>query len=483
MYKFIKPSTSAVLILFMIAAYALFLSPLIGMADNGDFGRIMLPNGLKHEQQRDENDYFAYFNHKYDRLQYYNDTAGDAISTHSIIIKAAMFLDSIFTDKQTFDIRFLSIITLAVLSFAIYWIIEYLQKISPNRYITYLLAILAVFIFADIGYILYFNSFYGEAIAYPFYLLSIAALLKFSVDIKKSRKYLLIYFISSFIFMGSKNQFSLNGILSFLLLISVIFLRVPKKTKIFSLVLGILLLVSALSMYFVIDDNIYLINKYHMMTRGVMLFEPDIEVVTEKIGLDKQFSLLAETIYFDRTALIDPKDEILLKKFYPKYDVISVTLYYLRNPKAFSKLMEFGLKNSFSIRPEVIGNFQRSTGAKYGEKTSFFSLWSYMKENHLPHSANFIYFFLLICLVLLINRFIEYRRTKQVSKIFYFFEFILLYVFLTGFSQVLVSFIGAGDADLNKHLFMTTVTLDIIFYFNLVYLLLKIYKFIITKKI
>jgi hypothetical protein len=452
------------------------MSPLIGMADNGDYYRIMLPNGLKHEQEWEEDDFFGYFNHKYDILQYYNETGGDIRSTQSIIINIALALDNIFTKDIKFDIRFLAIISLSVLALALYWLVEFAEKMVLNKYLKYFLALLALIIFGDIGYIAYFNSFYGEAVAYPFFLLSVSALLKFSIDSEHGKRYLFIYFISSIIFMGSKNQLSLNGILSFSLLGLLIFLKIENGKKILAVSLGILLLSLSIFMYFLIDDNIYLINKYHMMTRGVMLHEPDLETVTEEIGLNKQFSLLAETVYFDRTPVIDPKDQLLLEDFYSRYDVISVALYYLKNPGAFSKLLRFGLKNSFTVRPEVIGNYERSVGFEYGYKTNFFSFWSNFKENHVPHSANFVYFFLLICLLLSINRLIEYRK-KDPAGIYFYSEFVLLFVVLTGFSQVLVSFVGAGDADLKKHLFITTVSLDILFYYNLVYLV----SFLVSK--
>lgn len=475
MYKFLRPSIFAVLILILISGFALFIPPLIGLADNGDFERIIIPNGLRHEQQWNKNDFFGYFNHKYDRLQYYNPAKENIKSSQSLIVKFAMVLDNFFTKDKKFDTRFLALISLVVLALSIYWFVEVVEKMVANKWLKYLLALLAVIIFGDIGYTSFFNSFFGEGVAYPFYLLSISSLLKLSQDKEIKKRYLILFFISTCFFMGSKNQFSLNGILSFLLLATLLFFNIKNKKKVLAVCIGFFLLGFSLLMYLIIDDNIYLVNKYHMMTRGVMLFEPDVEGVSKEIGLDEQYALLVETIYFDSTPVIDPRDKILLNNFYSRYNVLSVTLYYIKNPGAFSKIMNFAWKNSFAIRPEVLGNYERSSGKGYGEKARFFSLWSYLKENHLPHSSNFAYFFLLICLILAINRIIKYKN-KGTLKIHYFSEIIILYVFLTGFSQVLISFIGAGDADLKKHLFMTTVSLDILFFYNFAYLVSVFYK-------
>ena len=474
MSGFFKPHVVAVLILVLISGFALFVSPLIGLADNGDYGRIMLPNGLRHERQRDLNDYFGYFNCWYDKLQYYNEVKADK-STHSVIIKIAMGLDDLFTHDKKFDIRFLAIINLAVLALGIYWIVEVVGGMLDDKVFRYIMALMAVVIFGDIGYTVYFNSFFGEGVAYPFFLLSISALLKFSVDKNARMRYIVIFLVSSLIFIGSKNQYSLNGILCFFILSSILVLKISNWKKVLTIILGSCLLVFSLLMYLVIDKGIYLINKYHTITRGVMLFEPDAQKIAGKIGLDERFALLAGTIYFDKTPVIDPKDEILLADFYSKYDVFSIAFYYLKNPSAFAKIMKFGLKNSFTIRPEVLGNYTRDSGRRWGERANFFSLWSYLKENQIPNSADFIYFFLIICLVMAINRLIRYRNTGA-SQLEYYSEIVMFYTFLTGFSQVLISFIGAGDTDLKKHLFLTTVTWDILFYYNLAYIASLLWK-------
>ena len=468
MNKYMRPSMVAVILLILISGYALFCEPLIGLADNGDFFRVMAPNDLKHEQSRDVNDYFGYFNYKYDKMQYYNESKDKIMSTHNLVLRVSMGIDDLFTNDEKFDIRFQALVCLIILSFSIYWMAEVAESVTNNKKLKYILSLMAVVIFGDIGYTSYFNSFYGEAIAYSFYLLSISALLKFILKEEMKIRYLFIFSIATLIFMGSKNQYALNGIIAFVLLLSLLFFRIGNYKKVLSVVLGVLLLASTLFFYVTIDDSISLINKYHMITRGVMLFEPDVQQVTKESGIDDRYSLLAESIYFDRTPVIDPKDELLMNGFYSQYNIATVTMYYFTNPKAFSKMMELGWKNSFTTRPEVLGNYTRSSGRDFGERASFFTAWSYFKDNFIPHTSGLVYIFLTICIALSINRILKYRKSDK-QRIACYFEIVMLYVFLTGFSQILVSFIGAGDADLKKHLFMTTVSLDILLYFYLAY--------------
>lgn len=465
--KKIKPSVVVVILLFLLSGYALFLEPLIGIADNGDFYKIMISNNLKYEESRNKNDYYGYFNHKYDLLQYFNDLKGTYKSTHSGFIKVAMVLDDLFTNDKKFDIRIHAALCLIIFAAALYWLVEALDKITHNKKLKYFIAFIAILIFGDIGYTAYFNSLFGEAVAFPFYLLSIASLLKFSKEFKAI--YLVVFFLSTFMFIGSKNLLIPNGILACLLLSVLLFFRINKNIKFIAIILGSTLLISSIIMYVVMNNNNNnLINKYHMMTRGVMLFDPNVQDI-QQMGINEQYLLLAGTIYFDKTPVVDPRNEALFKGFYSQYNLTSVIFYYFNNPKVFVKMIQLGWGNSYTVRPEVLGNYERKAGAEYGERTNFFCFWSYIKENLLPKKSRLL--FLCIYLVMSINRYFEYRRNNNVQQGVYI-EIILLYVFLTGFLQIIVSFIGAGDLDIK----MNALTLDILFYYNFAYILSVLFK-------
>lgn len=464
----------AIIFLLLVSCHALFMEPLIGLADNGDFYRVIISNDLIHEIEWTEEDFFGYFTTTYDRLQHYNESGSETYTSQNFIIDMAMILDNMFNRNTKFDIRFLALICLLVLTIGIYWIVEIVQGMTDNKKIQYFLAFITVIIFGDIGYISYFNSFFGEAVAYPFYILSIAAILKFAREGMKIR-YLVIFVVANIIFFGSKNQLALNGILGLLLLLILAFIIKDIRKKALSIVLAFILLITSVTMYVAIDDGIHLINKYHMMTRGVMIFEPQIEEVIEKVGIPHKFVHLTETTYYDGTPVIDPEDQLLLDEFYSQFSLMSVTKYYLTNPKALKKMMHFAWKSSFTIRPEVIGNYTRDSGKEFGARTNFFTFWSSFKEHHLPHKEGFVYLLLSIYLIFAINRILKARQEDDKTAA-YCFELVIIYIILTAFSQVFVAFIGAGDADLKKHLFMSTVCLDFLIYFNFIYAISLLFK-------
>jgi hypothetical protein len=73
------------------------------------------------------------------------------------------------------------------------------------------------------------------------------------------------------------------------------------------------------------------------------------------------------------------------------------------------------------------------------------------------------------------KRYILLRKKEDLDLQLY--EEVFVYVFLVGVSQIFISILGAGDADLGKHVFMFNVAFDIILlHFVAQLLMLKIEK-------
>lgn len=92
------------------------------------------------------------------------------VSTQSLLIKPAMFLDRLITgNDKVFDLRFLGGLLLVFQLIATYLIIKvfcsYLRTGIGKAVITFMY----LFIFMDTGYIAYLNSLFGEGVNIPFF--------------------------------------------------------------------------------------------------------------------------------------------------------------------------------------------------------------------------------------------------------------------------------------------------------------------------
>ena len=451
---------TAVLVAF-ICIVTLFVRPIIGMSDNGDFNRIISQSDLYYLQNKDKDEKFLkYFTKDYGIYKYNNENPKFIVSTQLIVTKTVVFISKIFTKNYIFDIRILAFLYILIYIFGAYFIVKTLTfNIHSVKYKIFI-TILYIFIFCDTGYIAYFNSFYGEATSLSFFLFSLGILFYMCKFKKYSILNLFIFFLSSFIFIGSKQQLAPVGILTAVILFRLFMINKAKSFRYTALGLSMITLLSSFYFYRAISGDFDYINRYHAMTRGVLLYQWDSDKILKEFNINSQYSLLQETIYFNQIPVINPSDDKLKKEFYSKYSFFSILGFYLNNPKVFIKMINFAVINGYSIRPKVIGNYEKREGKTPGSKSYFFSLWSTLKEKYIPHNLFLTLLFFGIYFMLAGKRYILLRKKEDLDLQLY--EEVFVYVFLVGVSQIFISILGAGDADLGKHVFMFNVAFDII---------------------
>lgn len=453
----------AVALFLIISIITLFVPPVIGMADNGDFYRIISQNDLYHLSNDSQDIFFGYFDKDYGVFKYNNELGRTLISTQSIFIKVAVFIDELIWKDNIFDIRVLALLYIIIQAFAIYFITKVLLKDIKNNKYKLLIVALVTFVFSDTAYIAYYNSFYGEAVNISCFLFSIGILLYMCRYNKFNIHNLILFGISTYLLLGSKQQLSPIGILASILMIRIIFLKKDIKIRIVSSILAILLTISSIYYYKSIEGDFDYINRYHAMTRGALLFEGNPDEILGKFNIYDQYSLLENEIFFQEIPMIHPYDERLMEDFYSNYSVFSILGYYIKNPKALIKMTSFAFKNSYAIRPKVMGNYEKSVGKPYGAKSNFFTLWSTFKEGVVPKGLIVSCIYILIFLIISFKRYRNAYLSKNNNE--FIFQDTLLYALLIGLSQIFISIIGAGDADLAKHVFIYNLSFDLILIF------------------
>ncbi len=449
--KLPSPSLLAALLTGILLLGLLFTSPVAGMADNGDFYRIMVGNGL-YKLDRYENDqYFSFFRKDYGLYQYYNEFGSGFQSAQTPLIRLAIMLNKLFTGQDNiFDIRFQAAILSLYCVAAVYLLTKY-ATLRAKGYWAYLIALLAVFIFADAGYLVYFNSFYAEGLAYVSFLAAIACALLLSAGWGKKSWLLIFFTLSSLILTCSKQQFAPLGVL---LGVLCLFLKTSKKTssrkisrKWLKRGCAAVLAAAGVLMYVLIPQEFVEINAYHAMTRGVLMTSENPEKALEDFDINPQYALLDQTIYYDRNPVIDVQNPMLKEDFYGKYGFVSIAKYYALHPGQLIAMLNEAAKSLHSIRPESIGNYEKSAGKAPGAQTGFFSLYSAMKKAWVPKTVGFILLFFAGVLA------VSFKDRQRMM--------ILAFVLTMGLSQIAVSIIGAGDADLAKHMFLYNVAFDV----------------------
>ena len=443
-------------ITFCLLAYTLLINPR-GIANNGDYYRVMSQHNLYFLEEQPEDQFFGYFIKEFGEYEYYNEISKEErlVTSQNIVIRLAKGLDRLFTgDDHRFDIRFLAIIYILIYLIGLYLIVDYLVY-QKNIISAALIGGLAIFIFADSSYTLYFNSLYAEGMAYSLFLVLCGCLLLLGQ--KRYNAYVLYgsVFGVSILFILLKQQYAPIGVFLGILLF-VLSLKEPRRMlkrglKIGGFGLGLLSILG----YLLIPQEFVTVNQYHAMTRGLLMASEDPEKTLESFGIDPQYSILNEETYYEKYPHVDTSSEEMAEDFFSKYNFVSVSMYYLQHPKELGKMLDIAAKNAYSPRPAVLGNYLQNAGHTWGEQTHFFTLYDTLRSAVTPKSIGFL---ILWCILATL---INFKNKHQ--------RLIIAMMVLIALSQIGISIIGAGDADLAKHIFLFTLVFDIVNFIGIAY--------------
>jgi hypothetical protein len=457
--RFISPSMAAGIGILLITCFALFIPPFIGMADNGDFFRVASTNGLYFLSPDYDAQYFGYFVKEFGILQYVNENQSTFFTSQSLLIQIAVAINKWLISPEVFDIRVLAAGLTLMHAAAVYLLVEGLTWGLPRK-TGYFIAALAVLIFGDTGYTAYFNSLYGEGLVLVTTVMAFASWLLLYRR-RYNDSFMLFLFLGSVLLLTtSKQQNAPVGLILALMGIAIYFIRKERSFRALTAVSLAIMLVSGIATYLFIPKEFANINRYHAMTRGVLMEAIDPEESLRSLGIDEQFALLKNTLYYDQFGAVELESPEMEKKFYSKATPGAILKYYATHPDRFSALLNLAAKNAFTIKPPLQGNYEKAAGKPFKAQSHFFTAYSQLKDIFMPKTLGFIVIWILVITGMYLPSFIaavkarEFRHAQRLV--------LVLAMMGVGLSGILVSIVGAGDADLAKHEFLFTLTFDLI---------------------
>lgn len=449
--KYLIPGILSLLTAGIILFYVLMLRPIIGVADNGDFARIMNSTGLNYIPSAFDERYFGFVNREY-LVGIPIPFGGGYFSTEILIVALAVFLSQMVFPSGIFDIRYLSFIYAIVFLTAIFLINLGIRKKWGMA--GWLSAAVIIFVFADSAYISYFNSLYGEAVTLVFLLIMVGAGIYMAAEAKPKLWILIVFFTGAVFFAGAKVQNSPAGLLAALFGIRLFSLRKDalwKRTVLVSI--AFIIGVSLLS-YVTISKDIKTCNKYQTVFFGILKDSPDPAGDLRELGLNPEYKVLAGTNYFLKDYPIDIRAPEFKKEIYDKVNHLKIAGFYMKHPGRFLKKLDTAAFNGFKLK-QGFGNYEKYPGLGYKTTAEFFNTWSNFKLRLLPHTLLFAGVFFTVFILVLI---LEYLWNPDIQS--RLIVELLAFVSLTGILQFIMPIIGDGEADLSKHLFLFNVCFD-----------------------
>lgn len=452
-----------------IIAYVIFKSPIQGIADQGDFDRVMSASGLSLLDSDTSNPDFVRF-YKYIVTDYKISPSILTIFT-TIVGSSIGYLIAIINilckvlGSDVFKTQYLAIAYSIIYIFAIVLLLKNLKLNSKVKYL--FTGITFLFVFFDGNYLMWFNSLYGEPMMISTTLLLIASYLNYinykydGEDQEKLLKKIYFVFAAAFLFLGSKMQV-LTALPFVMILLGKMFWEnksvFNKKTRtklmiVFAIVVIYPLEISAT------NGNISKDTQYNSVFYGVLYDSDTPEQDLIDMGLNPDMAVEAgKHSYLDKDEYVKyvPRTEITEEEFYSKMGNSKLAKFYLTHPLRLIDGMEYTASKAF-ITSTSLGKTSRDYSEESITELNRFTTWSEFRENMLPANLWFIVGVYLVIFLFSLWKLLKNKQDgKLVSKI------ILMWcIMLIGAIQFPMPLVGNGHADTAKQLYLFNFIFDI----------------------
>lgn len=458
-------------IFFALGALLLYVPDVVGIADNTDFARITQPTGMV----PDSNLKFFYFQRKFDYINSF-DNLGDFFrfvfnpgtgyenglkTTQFLFVKTAQLIDGVLSYLKYKKIYHFDIVTLSAVYLLLHGIsatLLYKSLRTGKRAFDIIILLLLMLIFFNMGYLLYYNSLFGESAILVGFLLWFSILLRLILNEEKKYPLLVLYFICGIIFVGAKVA---NIPLGFLIaLFSVYFIfdvkTAGKKTVV---VLGICLTVAAsVYLYAKIPDWMSKPNNYHSIFYGILKNSEDPEKDLQKLGIDTKYAVLADTtVYVDHKGF-DIYGEEFQKEVHDIAGPLEVTFYYIKNPGRLIEKLKLSAESSVFIRPPYLGNYSKEDNYSIVRFAGRNSLWEWIRKQFTGYAFGIVIAVFLLYFADIVYQYYLFRKQKYIFSAGEILVRLMLMIFAG--SQWIFPVIGNGEADLIKHMFLFNLLFD-----------------------
>lgn len=470
--KRIFPFLGAVVV-FVLCFTVLYAGDNVGLSDNGDFRRVLLVNNLEY---RDDTDAGYLFKEEYkmkiegdnfyERLGYLwqNNAHAEIYSSPQFILikisKTFNYIANIINgrNENTYSIAYLAFLYILMLSAAAWGIFTFFSGHKWRVQIAVFL--IFIFMFCDAGYILYFNSFYGEPLQYVALMMLIATGLL--IYKRPSIPKVVWFFISLYFFAGAKLANIPYSVMVCVLSLAMLILRRDRRFRIGVIISFALAVCAIVQLYTSIPSWMHQDTTYQSVFFGMIKESDTPEADLKAIGVDKKYAVLKDTNAYMREEEypMNIKTSDFEIDFYNRVSKTRIAWFYVTHPLRLIKKLDIAISNSAYIRPPNVGN----STTEFMALTNRYSLWSNIRTAiKFPFNTIVVFAgFILLTVYLICMDIFYYRRQGQKPRRHIFaigcFNVLVLGLWI----NMVLPIIGNGEADIAKHMFLFTNCIDIL---------------------
>ena len=324
-------NTALSLLAVIIIVYVLFSGPPVGLSDNGDFDRVMHSNGLAYrvppELRR-----FIYHNNYY--ISYKGETRLEELfnalfhienfrnypSIQHFFVKLSIGANILINyvtgaDSRIYRIEALGLIYTFLYGLALFSLFSSIR--IKRQWLDITLKLIIIVMLCDVGYVLYFNSLYGEALQSIFVVFSVAFGLRL-FDEKPGKRNYLLFALSLLGYGWTKFANIPVAFLVLIFLLPGVLMLFGKKNRLFAVLSTAVVLVSLVILYISIPKWMEVQTSYNSVFFGVLrnTDEWQTQEYVEALGLPRYMVKFKNTNYY-MTSIKEAINHEQFKRIFP----------------------------------------------------------------------------------------------------------------------------------------------------------------------
>jgi hypothetical protein len=368
-------------------AIQLFVPPIVGLADNGDFSRVAGPLGIFPPEELGDSAFFSWIvpQYRFDRhriwlhgLCCYSSQTGLAIAALPIGLAAS--------PPGRFDLRATGFVNGLALLVAVALLLLELRPLPASLRI--LGGLLLVVAFSDVTYVSLLNSFYTEPAALIFLFTALALALRLARTPDPPTWLVAGFFLVSALFATSRPQ---NALLGFFL--AVLGWRVvhyddsARRQRRLVALAALALCVASLAYSRSTSPLLRRTFLFNAVFRQLLPNSPDPRGDLATLGLPSDYARFVGVSAFSPDSPVQDPD---FQRVFGKVPYGTLAAFYAARPARIRHALALGAGEAFEMRPLGVGNFAQATGKPARTTSESFSAWSRTKARLAPGRVGFV---------------------------------------------------------------------------------------------
>ena len=360
-----------------LAAHQLLVPPIVGVADQGDYVRVMQPLGLAHVGTSYEDTVFLWVQPRYRVVP--GDTSRLLLSAELIFAGIARGLGAALSRDGLFDLRLLGGVHLAFYLAAV-WLVLRAARGLPGaaRGVVWLAVLL---IAPDVAYIAYLNSFYSE----PAAVICLIALLGVALGEVRaeapSRRGLWAYFVAAALFAATKAQ---NYVLALPMIALPVTLLAARRWRSWSATvvpLAVVCLLWTVVLFAHLPDYLRYPAKWNGVFHGLLVDSPSPAEDLAEFGLGPEWARWTgvDAIQVEGAWVRAP-----IMEEGGRFSFRQIAWFYLRHPGRLAQVAQRCAQRAFIWHNPLLGNYTRDSGKPPSTRAPSYTGWSDLENTLFP---------------------------------------------------------------------------------------------------